>query len=694
MKLVDKDLVELAFAENGLLSKQFDGYKVREQQVELAKTIQKSIKEKKPLLGEAPTGVGKSLAALIPAFEVIVKEDKPVVVVTSSIILQEQYINKDIPLLEKLFQIDTGAVLIKGRNNYVCKVKEKDVKGGNFSNHSNKYQKEFLDVMEWSGKTRTGDKSELDFNPAYPVWSQFATMESHECTGKQCPLYSTCHYYKKRRGIDSSKLIVCNYHYFFTALDVPGMLPDDIEVVIMDEGHEIAAIARDFQQQKYNTGSFSKIVDNFLKAYKSLESTREGAKAMELIQDIELDLVQSSLTDMIFNLTKFFLANKRSHLSNIIFNKTDRQELQKYAKPHLDQLTETRSTISNYLEFKGLDQNARHYWEDMHTTEEIRWQIAIENLDDSLSEKARFIEKYFLFEHADLLFGGTVAPEEDRVETVYWIEGYKDNETSLIFKPTSGANLTESLFEGGITPIVLSATLSANKAFDHLKKDLGISGEVNELIVGSPFDLTDNLLWYLPKGIPAGNAQEHQTEMLKEMEGIINLLDGRSLCLFTSNRNLEWATKYFRKVLPKHIEVISQTEVTKQKIIETIKKNPNVVITATRSFFTGVDIQGQNLSAVMIDKLPFPMVGDPVNDYLISKAGGFWSFSLPDTIISLKQGFGRLNRTSEDKGIVALFDGRLSSAGYKDHIFNSFDFKITATREKETLQKYIDDLNL
>jgi Rad3-related DNA helicase len=288
---------------------------------------------------------------------------------------------------------------------------------------------------------------------------------------------------------------------------------------------------------------------------------------------------------------------------------------------------------------------------------------------------------------------------ETDIEELYWIEPFQDH-VAIHKKPTTGAGLTKFLFRKDDTcqpvPIIMSATLTTNRSFDHVKQGLGISpdqplqNKPEELAVSSPFPLEENMLWYLPKDIPAGNDPNHLSFALRSMEDIVKAYHGRSLCLFTSNKNLKAAEDYFKRVLPADIQILSQLNEPKQKIINAMRANSKTVVLGTRSFFTGIDIQGSNLSAVLIDKFPFPMQGDPIVDYLMSQPRGFYKHSLPEGIIAMKQGFGRLNRTATDKGIVGIFDGRLAAASYKNKIFNSFDFNLRTTRDWNEVQTFID----
>lgn len=696
MRLKNMDLVQEAFKEDGLLAKQFKGYRVRPQQVELATAIQDAITNEKNLLGEAPTGVGKSLAALIPAFETIVKYDAPVIVVTSSIILQEQYFYKDIPLLEKIFDYDTSAVLIKGRNNYVCKSKLNEFKAGNFVNSSSVNQEEMMGVFTWAQRTQTGDMSELPFVPKRSLWSQFASVTSHDCLRKECPLFNQCHYYKQRAKLKSSKLIICNYHYFFNAMGAEGMLPDNAKVVIMDEGHEVAAIARNYQEVKYNIYGLDEILNAFLKVFKRIEREQSDIDVHGITEEFNIRFLKSTLPETFKKVLEYFYANKTDFKDNVILTLEQRQSLQEIFKLHRNALNETIETINHYIEHKGLVQDQRLYWQDIHTEAEIAWQIGVETLVEGLIEIQSFLST-FLGEALPNPFGEDEEslPIKDDESVVHWIDVVGETVT-IHRKPSNAAELTGPLFDLDFSIIVLSATLSVGKTFTHIKKDLGIErDDVNELIVSSPFDLQNNLLWYLPMDVPGGTERSHQGYVFEEMLKIINELHGRTLCLFTSNRNLTEAAKYFRRVLPNDIRVLAQGETPKQKLIEALRENPHTVILGTKSFFTGIDIQGQNLSAVLIDKLPFPMSGDAVNDYLMSQERGFFAFTLPEAIVSLKQGFGRLNRTADDKGIVAIYDGRVaSSRSYKNIIFDSFDFDIRATRDWDAIKEYISRLDL
>lgn len=680
------DLVINTFGETGLLSKKIPNYKPRPQQIELSKKVQECIEKGVPLVTEGPTGVGKSLAALVPAFEHIQKTDEPVIVATSSIILQEQYYNKDVPMLEELYDFKVNPVLIKGRNNYLCPKKLNDARNGKVGFTSSDYGKIFQDVLNWAAVTKTGDKSELDFVPPFPVWSSVACIEQNECTSKQCPFYDICPYYRERRKMDTSKLVITNYHYLFNGLGEPGMLPLRSRVIIMDEGHEISSIARDFQERKYSMSSLKNQIDQFAKGSQKAQMSEIGESIFGLLADIEMDQVNATMTDMFVGLGHEYkkIVNKYYQRDFWQIGVPERTRLQKYVRAHIESLEFSVDSCDSYLNRFGFSFEDIPALMEMYGEDSVEWMVTVSKTMDYLFQRISLLKYFFAYEG-----------ERDDPNDIFWLQ--QNNESvSIHVKPTTGMGLTSPIFgeETDYVPIVMSATLAANQSFEHVREDLGITPQmgVQELIVSSPFDLHENVLWYLPKECPAGNEQGHIEFALSEMRKVIEELNGKTLCLFTSRKNLLEAQKYFSRILNPSIRILSQEDIPKQQIIDTMKTFDNAVILGTKSFFTGVDIQGQNLSAVLIDKIPFPMIGDPVNDTLMSQPRGFHKYSLPEAIISIKQGFGRLNRTASDKGIVAIYDGRLSTAKYKNKIFNSFDFKIQATQDWGRVQEYIKSI--
>lgn len=464
------------------------------------------------------------------------------------------------------------------------------------------------------------------------------------------------------------------------------MLPPKVSLIIMDEAHEVNAIARDLQEQKYSMNSLRNQFDHFAKAMKKAEHSDVGETVHNLMLDMELDQINATLTDLFVGLGHEFKKIKNSQYKKEFWKIDDpeRTQFQKYAAEHIEALKFGVTTAENYLRKFGFSFEELPAMEEIYGEDAVEWFVSVHKLMDTLEEKEMFLRYFFLFDEVPM------------DENIFWMQPYQES-VSIHAKPTTGKGLIQPLFRDSTSyvPICMSATLAANQSFEHLKADFGIDSQeykVNELIVSSPFELEENLLWYLPADTPQGTDADHIHFALAEMKKVIDLLNGKTLCLFTSKKNLLQAESYFMRALPTSIRLLSQDKMPKQKIINFMKGHDRTVILGTKSFFTGVDIQGAHLSAVLMDKFPFPMLGDPVNDYLMSQPRGFHKYSLPEAIISMKQGFGRLNRTATDKGIVAIYDGRLSTAKYKNKIFNSFDFKVRATRKWEDIVEYVENM--
>lgn len=673
-----KDKAELYFANDGLLNEVFESYKMREEQLEFARDIHQAIEEKRSMVGEANTGVGKSLAALSGANTVVEETGRPVVIVTSSILLQEQYMEKDIPIMSKATGVKYGEVIAKGKRNFVCMDKALSSSAKKIAPD---YEKELADVLAWAVETKTGDVSELERVPSYPVWKNVSITEENECKGKLCPLYSECHYYKNQRKIQSAKIIVCNYHYYFLALRLPGLLPDEIGAVIFDEFHEVVNISRDILEKRLHMKDFD-TMNSMLARTQQKASTLLIPELEDLAfgEEVELGNFMHEKERLFHDLTKWMAGEKERNRDNLIITEKEEETfLEIFAKPYHDNMKRLKKNTNSYIDSLNIDEGA--LYNDGYSEGFTEWAVSLMKYSDFLSEQVEATEEMINY---------------DREKYLVWVED-KENAmySEVILKPfdvseflfplfTSDPNARDPRLSESIS-IGMSATLTANRSFNHFREQIGCEDEdLVESIVSSPFDMENNFLWYLPKDAPEGNERGHNVFVLNEMSAFIEEMKGGVLCLFTSRQRMDEASEHFKGLFAGDgIEILKQGEYSKRVLVEKMRENENVVIVATRSFFTGVDIQGRGLRAVLIDKLPFPMIGDPINEYLMDEPRGFFKFSLPETIITLKQAFGRLIRTSEDFGVVSVMDGRLRTKRYKNRIFNSFDFKTKGTQDRD-----------
>lgn len=672
---------DIYFAEDGKLSKVFDGYEVREEQLELSRKIHEAIEEQKPMLGEANTGVGKSLAALTGAATIIEETNRPVVIVTSSILLQEQYIQKDIPILKEATGYEYSETVAKGKGNYLCLEKLLT----NRSKFEMDEKEDMETIQKWSATTETGDFSELDFDLSYNMKKKVSIVEQNECKGKTCPLYHECFYYKNQRKIQSSKIIVCNYHYFFLALEIPNMLPDGIGAVIFDEFHEVINIARDILEVKSRVNDFETMNSMLARTQRAIQNKgNEEGVDLEFAKHVHLEDFMSAKTEFHYEVTKWMMLNRDPNKERLVITGELSESFGELLGSYYGNLSSLLEAINYWLnELRGVDEV--RLFNDGYEEDHTEWYVSVMKYRDFVEGK---------YDDLELIHKTLLVSEENRKRLI-WLEQTPNNSyADIVSKPfdvtellgsvmTTKTENQKKMIEGAI-PIGMSATLTAGGRFDHFKEQIGLKEDTVECIVNSPFDMTNNMLWYLPKDAPDGNQPGHNIFVLNEMSSFIDELKGRTMCLFTSVRSMNEAARHFESLYKgTDIKVMKQGDYTRKYIVETMRENENVVVVATRSFFTGVDIQGDNLRAVLIDKLPFPMIGDPINEYLMSQPRGFFKYSLPETIITLKQGFGRLIRTANDQGVVSVLDGRLRTKGYRNRIFNSFSFKLNGTTDKE-----------
>lgn len=678
----NKVSVETTFGPTGALARNLPGYKDRPQQIELSREILDTFQTGTNLIAEAPTGVGKSLAALVPAFEMIEKEDARVLVVTSSILLQGQYIEKDIPFLEKLYGIQSGAVLIKGKSNYVCEQKVNSPMATVNIDPSRMGQHQH--IVEWAKETKTGELSELSFKPAYDVLRAVAITDPTDCKRKKCPFYSVCHYYNTRNKLADSNLVVSNYHYLFQALQIEGgmetMYGGPFDYIIYDEAHEIVNIGRDFHGSEIRPGAYDKPIQQVYNGEALLNSVGAGHLGVAFAEAIDFPGFKASWTERFELLTGRVGAEARGERDNVIF------EDQRHLRDVIADLRDLAQRMEN-IAHEFLSRNRPDSDDESVPPEVNDWFDSVEGYYET-ANKVRISLMNFLKDFNE------DKDEEDGY--LRWLELYQADgkETvMLVIKPTDMEKHLLPLFELGSAAVAMSATMVVGGKLDYFANQLGVPESTRrDLIVDTPFDLYNNLTWYLPSDCPEGNRQEHSDFAIPEMHRIAKGLGGRTLCLFTSNRNMRAAKDYFARHSIQGVTVMSQDEYQRERIVEEMRKNENIVVLATKSFFTGVDIQGRNLSAVLIDKIPFPMTGDPINEHMANLPKGFFRHTLPEAIITLKQAVGRLNRTETDEGIIAVMDGRLSTKKYKGRIFSSFGFRINGVREEDALQERIREL--
>ncbi len=611
--------IDEIFGEHGILSKELKGYIPRPGQIKMAKAIDLSFKRNDNLMVEGPTGTGKSLAYSVPAIYHALNNDVKVAIVTANIALQEQLVTKDLPFLSRVLPVDFTYSLIKGRNNYLC-IDKWQSQLSNYSykgKNTNIYKK----VLNWGKVSKTGDRSELDFKPSYDVWSLFS-ITSDECKGKDCASYNECFVKEAKLKAEKANIFVTNYHMLFADLKVRmgsdnfvSVLPY-FDYLICDEAHKAADIARDFFGFKLSEASI-----------------RFAGGALNRIKEHDLyETLQIQAAKTFFDVRKFY--DSREYKTR--FKKTPNNI--KW-KPFYNSLKDASRLIKDAIDSAPSKDEKASFRRALSSTDRM----------------AKNLQEIMLLENNNM---------------VYFIELLSNGAPILKGKPVFVDKvLSEHLFETNVSTILTSATLSVNGQFNHIKKDLGILSK--DLIVSSPFNHNEQTLLVIPKTMPQPSNSAYSKAVADTVVENVKLAKGRTLALFTSYKNLNEAHNALLKANTGY-NILRQGDVPRMMLLKQFKEDINSVLLGTESFWTGVDVPGESLSCVIIDRLPFPTPDDPVLDAITSMdRNWFMNYSIPRAIIAFKQGFGRLIRKVDDRGVVVILDRRLIVKSYGNLFFRS-----------------------
>jgi len=647
--------IEKVFGDGGLISQFHDSYEYRDGQIKMADAIGKALTDKKHLIVEAGTGTGKTLAYLIPAIAAALKNKTRIIISTGTKNLQEQLMEKDIPFLQKILPTKFKAAYMKGRSNYACiyRIGKSDhqpiLDGIGEVNH-------FKGVREWSHDTKTGDRSELTHLPEnLSFWSRI-NAKGETCIGQKCPDFEPCFITKMRVNAEAADIVIVNHHLFFADLNVRGnnfgkVLPD-YAAVIFDEAHLIEDIAADyfgFQVSNFQIDELVRDADTLpiTDAIVTSGILRTSAKVLGLAEQFWIRFLQARGNEGRYPLLPDSFAEPGA--SGV-----------PQPTPHGDAyyaLDETLGTL----------------------------EVAIDVYSDKMPE-AESVVRRIRQTRFDL---GFIIKQADR-NYVYWLEK-RGRGIFLQASPVDvSALLQEKLFDKVDTCVLTSATLSANGSFNFIRDRLGLSAaKTTSLVAPSSFDYENQAIVYLPNVMPDPRSPEFTQMAAIEIVKILQVTRGQAFVLCTSNSSM---TALYELVSSRiGYPCFLQGTMAKSGLLERFRETPNAVLFATSSFWQGVDVRGDQLSCVIIDKLPFAVPSDPIvaaRSRFIDENGGksFFDYSVPKAVITLKQGIGRLIRSSTDRGVIAILDPRLRTKGYGRDFLNSLP-RMRITGELEEVAK-------
>lgn len=648
--------VEKIFGDTGLLSASIPGYRSRQAQIEMAKAIAQAIAGQKTLLAEAGTGTGKTFAYLIPAL----LWGGKVIVSTGTKNLQDQLYLRDIPTIKKVLKAPVSVALLKGRANYLCHFHlERTLQNGRLTSREDVGY--LRDISRFIKTTSSGDKAELARVPeTAPVWS-LVTSTKDNCMGSECQYYQDCFVMKARKEAQQADVVVVNHHLFFADLalkdtGIAELLPS-ANTVIFDEAHQLPETATLFFGDSISTSQILELCRDTLA--EGLSHARDGAEWAKIVAPVERAARDLRLA---FPQDSIRLSLQQIAPSSEFF-------------PHLETLKDCLGDLIKVLEKQA---------ERAETIEQCR--VRAIDLQDQLDD----------WHELD----PNSKEAKGKPECVLWIEAYSTT-LQLHRTPLSIAPIFNKQREGvPRTWIFASATMAVKNDFSHYVSQMGLWDEPARTWP-SPFNYQEQGMLYVPDGMPQPNSREYTDAVVDSALPVIEAAGGRTFLLCTTNKAVKHCAERLKDEFAKrelNFPLFVQGDAGRTELLDRFRASGNGVLIGSQSFWEGVDVRGEALSLVVIDKLPFAPPDDPVLAARIEameKKGlnGFVHHQLPEAIINLKQGAGRLIRDETDRGVLMICDPRLISKPYGKRIWQSLP-AFARTRELPVVLKFFAELDL
>jgi ATP-dependent DNA helicase DinG len=630
------------FAQDGPLAGVLRDYQVRQQQLDLSVAIEQALASKTVLIAEAGTGTGKTFAYLVPA----IQSQQKVIISTGTKNLQEQLFKRDLPLVKELINKQKDTALLKGRSNYLClhriKLNELSTRG-----IEQETLLEYKMVQKWSVGTQTGDMSELKGLKEDAHVLPMVTSTIDNCLGKDCSYYDDCFLVKARQKAMQADVVIVNHHLFFADLALKeqgfGELIPAADCIIFDEAHLVPDIASEYFGENFSTRQLNDQLKDLIKLQKvSVKDANQLSEFAEKCQYAVSDLRMQFPSDS--ERGNWLGAMKRV--------------------PVAEQITQLLNYLGNLLEVgkihDGRDKDLDALLEKISTnTERLRLFTISTHKDVSLWFETT---KYHLMLHLTPL---SIAKQFSKV--------MNEREASWVFT---------------------SATLAINGEFTHFQKLMGLQ-DADSLCFDSPFDYQKQAILCVPRYLPEPSSKNIKQALVDTAITLIQAAKGRSFILFTSHYMMREVSRLVKERIDNPIYV--QGERSKAAILEDYLANPESALFATGAFWEGVDVKGDDLLCVMIDKLPFASPDDPLLKARLDdcqKQGGspFFDIQIPQAVIALKQGAGRLIRDFQDRGVLVICDNRLVTKPYASTFLASLP-DMRKTRDLKTVQAFLSSIS-
>ncbi|MDM8521230.1 helicase C-terminal domain-containing protein [Anaerolineales bacterium HSG6] len=662
---------------NGLFGKAFTGYEHRPQQIDMLVEVTVAFNEGEHLIIEAGTGTGKSVAYLLPAIHWAVKNGERVVVSTNTLNLQDQLLNKDVPTLQRILPTKFKAVSLKGRSNYVCPKRVLMFQGkGGYSLHELRL---ISKILVWLPQTKTGEKEEL-FIPSraeQALWWQVAS-DGHVCNSRSCTP-DNCFYARAKSEAESAHIIIVNHALLLADVAVEGRVIPEYDYLVIDEAHHL----EDSITNQLSFEADQQILEQLLQELS--QPSRNEDRFTGFIQEV-LSQAQKIAPEKVRK--TLFQLGKDSHES---VSKSQRAVHQlfravdgfagEFARPgqYSQKIRLTAPTREKHT-WSKVEQSWDNTSACLKKTAQILSKIntlLVELENHNLFNWEEYVARCGLYRSNLDEFRAKmhIVISEPNEKSIFWVQQeIKNDNCSLHLAPLHVGDLFhEHLLEPKESIILTSATIRTNNSFSYYQDRLHL-GNVKQAEVGSPFDYRQNTLVYIPVDIPLPNSQNYLQVLSDSIIDLATKIDGRILVLFTAYTQLKNVAKIVRKPLGEAGILTFQqgTGASRRQLIDNFKHAEKAILLGTRSFWEGVDIPGPDLSCVIISKIPFAVPTDPVVSARSETFNNAFSqYSVPVAILSFRQGFGRLNRTKTDRGVVVIFDNRVISKSYGQEFINS-----------------------